>query len=279
VYRHDVHKLRGRAREHAVDELHGIAVNGPVPFGADRDAALLSRPDGLSERTLENHETRYRRSLRTGEPARAERRREPLETIVDLTDATDPEVLHARWLTSTLPALYHESLYLPYTSLKYHTLLAGALLDNYCTGHAFDELWLVATRSTDDASDNVGSCDYQTEAGQWSARVDRALRSDVVEPHRTVLWQPEVTLTITGTPDGRPAASLGPHPARSFADTWTRLPTHPLDTDVSRVARLLDAQCRRCGRGRRRCSTSRSSCKPGRRCPDDHPNRRADRRR
>ncbi|WP_251133240.1 hypothetical protein [Halorubrum sp. 2020YC2] len=66
AYRHDVHKLRGRQHGSGRDELFDVPVNESVPLGADRDAALLSRPDGEPEQTVANHASPARLSLLTG---------------------------------------------------------------------------------------------------------------------------------------------------------------------------------------------------------------------
>ena len=73
--------------------------------------------------------------------------------------------MHRRWLGSGFTTRFRESVYYPYTSLKYHTLLATALFDNYRAGHAFADLYIAVTEE--------------------------------VVPHRTVLDTPHVTLTIT----------------------------------------------------------------------------------
>ncbi|WP_321168843.1 hypothetical protein [Halorubrum sp. CBA1125] len=109
--------------------------------------------------------------------------------------------LHAAWLTSDVAAAFNESAYYPYTSLKYHVLLTAALLSEYRAGRSFDELFLA-----------VGS----GEATATDGGVEAALESGVVSPHRTVLWSPLVTLVVTSDPGDRPAARLGPGPARSF---------------------------------------------------------------
>jgi len=67
VYRHDVHKLRGRSHTAASERVAGVRVNETVPLGADRDAALLSRPDGEPEQTLDAHASPGRVSLLTGD--------------------------------------------------------------------------------------------------------------------------------------------------------------------------------------------------------------------
>jgi len=233
AYRHDVHKLQGRAHASAADTYHGVRVNDPVPCGADVDAARLSRPDGDQEQTAANHNSPYRLSLLTGETAATTDR---IKTAAgggfeELVTPEDPEQLHARWLTSAVPGAFNESVYYPYTSLNYHTLLTAALLDAYRAGHDFDELWLVATRTESEVTES------------WDAAA--AVASDDVTPHRTVLWTPALSLHVTPTPRDRPAAGLGRTPTRSFADTWARLPAHPIDVDGGRCWRLLDAQLRR----------------------------------
>ncbi|WP_254837871.1 hypothetical protein [Natronomonas marina] len=239
VYRHDVHKLRHRRHSAAAESYAGVAVNETVPLHADRDAALLSRPRGEPEQTVANHWSPYRLSLLTGETAVETDRIQAAAGggFRDLVTPDDPERLHARWLPSAVAGAYSESVHYPYTSLQYHTLLAAALLDAYRAGRAFEDLWLVATGSSlDDASTTDTATTRDPEA---------ALAADEVEPHRTVCWTPDLALHVTATPGDSPAARLGDAPARSFADVWSRLPAHPIDTDGGRRWRLLDAQLRR----------------------------------
>jgi hypothetical protein len=231
AYRHDVHKLFGRNHESSCEEYAGVPVNVQVPLGADGDAALLSRPAGDPKQTVANHASPHRLSLVTGDTvAKPEHRTvgDAVTTFEQLVVSPDADRLHATWVTSSIAAAFHESVCHPYTSLKHYTLLVAALLDNYRAGYDFEELSLVATAG----SPAAGS----TEA---------ALNSEAVHPHRTVCWTPALTLHITGDPRDRPAALLGEYPARSFADVWSRLPDHPINTNGSREARLLDAQLRR----------------------------------
>ena len=233
AYRHDVHKLFGRSHESAIDSYAGVAVNEPVPLGADADAALLSRPAGEPERTVSNHAAPHRLSLVTGSTLAEAEQVGVCDSITEfeqLVVSSDAERLHAAWLTTATGAAFNESVFYPYTSLKYHTLLVAALLDNYREGYDFEDLWLVASPGSPAA--NTGD-------------VDAVLGADVVVPHRTVCWTSALTLHITGEPGDRPATSLGEFPARSFSDVWCRLPVHPIDVDSSREARVLDAQLRR----------------------------------
>ena len=234
AYRHDVHKLFGRSHEAGRERVRGVTVNEPVPLGADSDAALLSRPAGKPEQTVKNHLSPIRLSLLTGSrPSNAEDLQvgEFHPAFTSLIEPPTADQLHAEWLTSSLAGAYCESVYYPYTSLKYHTLLVTALLDNYRAGYQFSELSLVASPGA-----AVAGQDITAEA---------ALASDAVRPHRTVCWTPALTLHVTGEPGERPATPVGEFPVRSFADVWSRLPEHPLDVDHSREARLLDAQLRR----------------------------------
>jgi len=181
VYRHDVHKLRGRSHTAARERVSGTRVNEKVPLGADRDAALLSRPGGEPEQTLDAHAAPSRVSLLTGDVVLtgslgADGRG---AAVRELVQVEDPVAMHEAWLASDVAALFNESLYHPYTSLKYHTLLAAALLDNYRAGVEFEELFLAV-------EDPEGT----------------------VTPHRTVLSTPVARLCVTGEPGERPAARL-----------------------------------------------------------------------
>jgi hypothetical protein len=218
VYRHDTHKLRGRSHTAARDWVAGVRVNETVPLGADRDAALLSRPSGEPEQTLAAHESPSRVSLLTGDAVMtgsvsADGRG---ATVRELVQIEDPVAMYEAWLSSDVAALFSESLFYPYTSLKYHTLLAAALLDNYRAGFEFADLFL----AVEDPDGRVTS-------------------------HRTVLSTPDMRMCVTGEPGNRPAARLGDGPARCFADVWARLPAHPLDVGGERRWRVLDAQLRR----------------------------------
>lgn len=217
VYRHDIHKLRGRSHAAATDEFAGVRVNETVPRGADGDAALLSRPRGDPDETLPAHALPFRLSLLTGEIVIKNGGVDAFSSATrNLARIDDPARAHAAWLDSDAAAAFNESAHYPYTSLKYHVLLTAALLSNYRAGARFDELALVVD---------------PTDAP--------------VTPHRTVVQAGPVSLRVTADPDGRPAAPLGPAPARSFADVWARLPTRPFDIDADRRWRILDAQLRR----------------------------------
>jgi hypothetical protein len=230
VYRHDVHKLRGRRHAAASDEFAGVAVNDGVPFGADRDAALLSRPRGTPEQSVDNHAVPQRLSLVSGGRAVDDPRlvADGASDFEELVVASDSRVLHARWLTTRVAGAVNESVYYPYTSLQFHVLLAGALVDNYRAGHEFGELYLVAT-----------------EPGEYERDPAAARASAVVDEYRTVLWSAALALHVTGDPDGRPGVRLGERPTRSFGDVWARLPENPLAVGGGRRWRVLDAQLRR----------------------------------
>ena len=237
AFRHDVHKLRGKQHASADQEVCGVRVNESVPCGADGDAAVLSRPSGEPEQTVANHVSPARLSLVTGATVA-----DPDEVPASVEDVcglvvpgcSGPAELHATWLVSDVVARFNESVYVPYTSLKYHTLLVAALLDNYRAGYAFDDLYLVAERPargppTDSGDDAVAA----------------ALSADVVVSCRTVLWTSELAVRVTSDPPSTGAvASLGVRPARSFADTWSRLTEQPLDLEREWL-RVVDAQLRR----------------------------------
>lgn len=218
AYRHDAHKMRGRPHDTPPRELRDVTVNEDVPYGADADASEMSRPPGKPSQTLTGHDTHYRRSLLTGATAYdpdAFALRHYQDEIEALLTNGGTVGMHRAWLDNEVVSAFNESVYYPYTSLKYHTLLVAALLDNYRNGHGFDELSLC---------------------------VDRPPR---VVPHRTVFECENWTLTVTGEPDGHDgAATLGSRPWRNWHSVWGRLTTHPLDGDA-RFHRMLDAQLRR----------------------------------
>jgi hypothetical protein len=218
AYRHDAHKFTGESHNDAREMFAGVRVNQSVPDGADGDAAALSRPQQKQEQTVPNHDNHYRLSLLSGETAYNPDyfTRSTIEgTVSDLIATKDAVTAHQRWLSSDVAAALNESVYHPYTSLKYHTLLVGALLDNYRAGNDFDTLRLVVD-----------------PAGE-------------IVPFRTVFDGDRFGLRIDADPSRRPAARLGSRPWRSWASTWNRLTAHPLDTDGDKYDMTLDANLRR----------------------------------
>lgn len=217
AYRHDTHKLTGEPHRTSADTLYGIRVNQSVPQSADADAAAMSIPSGEPKQTMANHQTHYRLSLLTGESVYdPDQFARPMLTdaIDDLIAGSTPEDLHQAWLTSEVASGFNESVYYPYTSLKYHALLVAALLDNYCAGNDFEDLLLVV----DDA--------------------------DTIVAHRTVYAGERFALRVATESDGQPWARLGTRPWQSWASTWTRLTAHPLEPGDDTYDMVLDANLR-----------------------------------
>jgi hypothetical protein len=218
AYRHDAHKMNGQPHDDAPETFAGVCVNQRVPHSADSDASALSRPGGQPEQTVESHKRPYRLSLIEGESRynSQEVTGKDIESGVrSLLTKDDPEAMHRAWLESDVVSAFTESIYFPYTSLKYHTLLVAALLDNYRAGHEFADLWLLV----DDA--------------------------EVIMPHRTVYSGEEFALRIGIDAQRQPAARLGSRPWRSWASTWNQLSAHPLDTAHDKYDMILDANLRR----------------------------------
>jgi len=218
AFRHDAHKFTRESHAEASEAFAGVPVNQPVPEGADGDAAALSRPQQNQEQTVPTHDDHYRLSLLTGETAYDPREfsRATIKSEVrNLLAIESTETAHERWLASDVAAAFNESVYHPYTSLKFHTLLVAALLDNYRAGHEFSDLRLIVD-----------------PAGE-------------VVPFRTVFDGERFALRIGIEDDGQPSAQLGSHPWRSWASAWNRLTSHPLDTDHDKYDMTLDANLRR----------------------------------
>ena len=218
AFRHDAHKFAGERHSNAREEFAGVRVNQTVPEGADGDAAALSRPQQKQEQTVPTHNDHYRLSLLTGEagydPDKFSRATNDSE-VRDLLTVENTETAHQRWLSSDVAAAFNESVYHPYTSLKYHTLLVAALLDNYTAGCEFSDLRLVV--------DPAGA----------------------VTPCRTIYTSERFALRIDADDRDRPSARLGSRPWRSWASVWNRLTVHPLDTDGDKLDMTLDANLRR----------------------------------
>ncbi len=218
VLRHDVHKFTGDSHKNAKENFAGVPVNQAVPMSADGDAAALSRPQKTQKQTVSTHANHYRLSLLTGETVRefsnlsqADLRRK----VLDLINIENAQFVHEKWLLSDIAAAFNESVYYPYTSLKYHTLLVAALFDNYRDGNEFADLQVIV-----DVPDEI-------------------------VPFRTVFCGTRFGLRLDTVNSMRPSAKLGSHPRQSWASTWNRLTAHPLSTDNDKYDMTLDANLRR----------------------------------
>jgi len=222
VYRHDAHKMRGQSHTSAPEEWFGVSVNADVPYGADGDASSMSRPNGKPEQVLVGHDTHYRRSLITGDTLYDPEAFSLQQYGTDLQRLLKEESaiqMHQHWLENDVVSGFNESVYYPYTSLKYHTLLVAALVDTHRNGHQYDDL------------------------GLW-------LTPGEVTPHRTIFafggnqTVPGFTLDIAPHKRGE-SAKLSSYPMRNFASVWNRLPAHPWsDTQLGSI-RWLDSRLRR----------------------------------
>lgn len=216
VYRHDAHKMHGRSHGNSPDEWHGIPVNEDVPYGADRDAAAMSRPGGKPEQTLHGHETHYRRQVPTGETAYDEDRFNLNRLAGDLTSLLEERAIvdtHTTWLQNDIVSGFNEAVFYPYTSLKYHTILVAALVWHYREGYEYDDLGLWLCEGGESGPSVV------FDAGRWQL---------CIAPHE------------------RPhSAKLGFRPMQNFAEVWMRMASHPWPDDPAAETKWIDAQLRR----------------------------------
>lgn len=218
VYRHDAHKTRGQSHNNAPDEWRGMPVNADVPYGADADAAAMSRPRGKPTQTIEGHDTHYRRSVGSG-TTHYDPNSFALQHIEDeltrLLEAEPVGVMHSRWLKSTVASGFNEAVYYPYTSLKYHTILVAVLVWWYRDGYEYDDLGLYL---------------------QYPDKADRP---------ETIYDGNGFSLAIAPHERGK-SAKLSSYPMQNFASVWMRLPAHaPLAGGDAKAGRWIDAQLRR----------------------------------
>jgi hypothetical protein len=214
VYRHDTHKMLNESHDDGTFTIGGVDVGAKAPYGADSDAAAMSRPPG--KRTNGSNGSKHiRRSLITGREVAVGSDISPAGVrgrVAEFVAGEDAEAMHADWLSADLPAFFNEWEIYPYTSLRYHTLLVAALTAAYRDGADYGDLHLVVT--------------------------------DRVIPHHTV-YDGRFRLSILADPGDRPSARLGSRPWRNWHGVWNRLSEHPLDTAADRFDMQLDATLRR----------------------------------
>ncbi len=111
---------------------------------ADRDASLMSRYKGAYEDMTAEFLSRsliFEREI--SERTRKEYEKYCIKEYINNNDTT--EILHKKLLDDRIIGLFNEVTTMPYTSLKYHTLLVCALHYNYKKGYDFQNLFLQCT--------------------------------------------------------------------------------------------------------------------------------------
>lgn len=154
VLKHDEHKTRGRRHNSDCES---------VPFGADKFSSFMSRkpssPTGKRAKRLEQAENNhYRISILT-----RERLYESKVFDIGVIDRelssifsiNNPKELHNQWLNNKILTGFNESYYMPYTSLKYHTLITTALVYNRLKNRDYSELYLVLKNNGEVSYDTI----------------------------------------------------------------------------------------------------------------------------
>lgn len=237
TFRHDRHKTVGRSHRDSEDP--------DVMFGADDFAGSLSRPSppptGKRRERLENRgdTSHYRISLLT----RNSLHNFDAINLQNLEDEIDElfggikmynrrnkteedlERVQGRWLNDYLPALFNETFFYPYTSLKYHTLLTAALVNTRLNDNEFSNLYL-----------HLYPYNRDTEPDHYTI-------------YRSPSTGPTLKLAPLRHGDSLGTAKLPTNSQEGwmgFGDTWSRL------TSIENVEPHLDAVLR----GRRSWSTA-----------------------
>ena len=109
---------------------------------ADKDAGKLSRPFIATKRGEMSGE--YLNKSFVFEKNYIEKDRKRLGEFIDtyLNNNKNVEILHERLLNDNILSNFNEITSMPYTSLKYHTLLTVALHYNYLIGRDLKDLYL-----------------------------------------------------------------------------------------------------------------------------------------
>lgn len=140
---HDAHKVF-RTKHNTLNEIK-------LSTSADVDAAKLSRPVMANKRDKMNGN--YLNKSFISEKFYTEKDRREFEKYFVreyLRSNDDTQILHEKFINDSILSNFNEITSMPYTSLKYHSLLVTALHYNYLKGRDFKDLYLNFYDNTED---------------------------------------------------------------------------------------------------------------------------------
>lgn len=189
ILRHDLHKLRDPTALR-----HKDALRDPIAVRADGCAAWMSRnmlQEPFSRHLLRKSLVHPQLTFANQRTLREVRR---LETVA-LFKQTDPLQLHNAVLASKLLNLYCEARHYPFTSLKYHILLATALYHNFQAGYAFRELALCENAPVQSPFQVI----YRDPVKEWAILPSHSTHAlSKIAPYFSTIWERRTQLSIGG---------------------------------------------------------------------------------
>ncbi|MFA4870920.1 MAG: hypothetical protein WC623_22165 [Pedobacter sp.] len=134
--KHDFHKLKGAKHKNDMK----------LSTSADADASKMSRPHITKKPVYADNVSNYRLSLYSGdllyESGQGNRDNLCAKIRHNYDMNNTAETLYQRLISDTSLSQFNEAPDLPYTSLKYHTILTTNLHWNYLNNHKLSELRL-----------------------------------------------------------------------------------------------------------------------------------------
>ena len=182
-------------------DLHKVKLAGATPHSEALPDFLMNKADGIAARFSRNwmkcqieEVSPFRCSYFTFDPVikLKSKKFEVSQIINNLFKEKDPLILHAQVLKSELLNMYSESLEFPFTSLKFHILLACAFYYNFTKGHDWFQLYL---------NENPDSCSefqiiYKDKSREWALVPGTGMSR--VQPEFNLTWDQRTKLSIGG---------------------------------------------------------------------------------
>ena len=146
---HDFHKLKGASHNN----------NNKLNTYADRDASYMSRPIKKGKHIYPDNSTNYRLTLNGNMlyTYSNENREKVCNYIISTYKDTNvsSEDMYKSLLNCNILSLFNESPELPFTSLKYHTILTTVLHYHYIKGFQFNDLSFMIKSIDNINEDNI----------------------------------------------------------------------------------------------------------------------------
>jgi hypothetical protein len=187
VLKHDLHKVRTPDYT-----SHKDALPDPLQKEADKVASRLSR--NWEKREFEVKSFRWSLIKPNLGTTGRDRARDLRQEVTDLFKETDPVTLHEKILQSEVLNHYVEAREFPFTSLKYHLVLAGALYYNLKKGGKWHRLYLCENAPVESEFQVI----YKDDRREWSLQVNSGFGLARVRLKFYETWDTRIESSIGG---------------------------------------------------------------------------------
>ncbi len=188
ILKHDLHKLEIKGAL-----PHAKALEGGIMKKCDGIASWFSRNGGSIE--FDRNEKLYIRDsyiIKIKKEVISSQIDKKRKEIFQIFEEIDPRELHYKILDSKLLNKFSEARQFPFSSYKYHLLLACSLYYNMKNGYEWEKLYLAETEKVEDQFQLI----YKDKSREWALLPTGGMSR--VSPQFNLTWLRRTEMSIGG---------------------------------------------------------------------------------